>query len=75
MFNRPNLPKVGDEITLEGIKKTVTAIGKNSINDPVVCWTSKHEEGSCMVAIWNEWAHYAKLGKPLPRTRRSDMYD
>jgi len=75
MFTKLNLPIVGEEITLEGVKKTVTAIAKNSTNDPVVCWTSKHEEGTCMLAIWSEWSHYAKLGKPLPRTRRSDMFD
>jgi len=75
MFSKPNVPKVGDEITIEGVKKIVTEIAKNNTNDPIVCWISKNEEGGCMVSIWNEWAHYAKLGKPLPRTRRSDMYD
>ena len=69
-----SLPKVGDEITIEGVKKTITEITKNSANELIVCWTSKNEEGGCMLSIWNEWVHYAKLGKPLPG-RRSDIWE
>lgn len=68
------LPKVGEEITVDGIKRTVTGIAKNMGGAPVVCWTSKHEEGSCILSLWQEWAHYSKLGKPLPKSRRSDIF-
>lgn len=73
-FKSQQLPKIGDEITIEGVKKTVVEIARNSANDPIVVWTSKHEEGGCMLSIWEEWAKYAKLGKPLP-SRRSDIWE
>jgi hypothetical protein len=65
-------PKTGDEIILEGVRITVADILKNTNGDPIVRWTSKFEEGVCMISIWEEWVRCAKLGDPLTKKRRSD---